>query len=414
MHLGNSFGLLVAAFLLAACTHYVPREKLPPPLTNDQFAEQVKVVTIPLPVIASSPNEGITYGALAAFLLHNERDEVSTLIAPQINLNNNFGTTLTVFGAFYPTPDRSWEFNISKSTEVNEDYELKARDTTFFDKKLETNLFLYAFTDGSARFFGFQSESTRGNETNYANEEVGFNLSFGYSLADRLQLIVGNRLKSVSIMEGAIDNLPYIRERFTEEEVPGLGGFTVHAQKLGIAYSTVDSRDMPTTGILARASVEISSPMFGSSVGYRHYEVEAKKYLPLDGGRFITVGRLAYNQTLGDNVPFLERSILGGENTLRGYGRNRFIDSSYLLCNIEERIRLFRWAVFDVTTDWEVAPFIDLGTVMETFPEVSSKSFEFNPGVGFRAVVRPNIVGRVDVGVGREGPAVFVGLGYPF
>jgi hypothetical protein len=29
-------------------------------------------------------------------------------------------------------------------------------------------------------------------------------------------------------------------------------------------------------------------------------------------------------------------------------------------------------------------------------------------------VVRPNIVGRIDVGVGREGPAVFVGLGYPF
>lgn len=414
MQLGNNLVLLVAAFLLSACTHYVPREKLPPPLTNDQFAEQVKVVTIPLPVIASSPNEGITYGALTAFLLHNERDEVSTLIAPQINLNNNFGTTLTVFGAFYPTPDRSWEFNISKSTEVNQDYELKARDSTFFDKKLEINLFLFAFTDGSARFFGFQSASARGNETNYADEEVGVNLSLGYPITDGLQLIVGNRLKSVSIMEGAIDNLPYIRERFTEEEVPWLGGFTVHAQKLGIAYSTVDSRDMPTTGTLARASVEISSPVFGSSVGYRHYEVEAKKYLPLDGGRFITVGRVAYNQTLGDNVPFLERSILGGENTLRGYGRNRFIDSSYLLCNIEERIRLFRWAVFDVTTDWEVAPFIDLGTVMETFPEVSSKSFEFNPGVGFRAVVRPNIVGRIDIGVGREGPAVFVGLGYPF
>ena len=414
MQLGNNLVLLVAAFLLSACTHYVPREKLPPPLTNDQFAEQVKVVTIPLPVIASSPNEGITYGALTAFLLHNERDEVSTLIAPQINLNNNFGTTLTVFGAFYPTPDRSWEFNISKSTEVNQDYELKARDSTFFDKKLEINLFLFAFTDGSARFFGFQSASARGNETNYADEEVGVNLSLGYPITDGLQLIVGNRLKSVSIMEGAIDNLPYIRERFTEEEVPWLGGFTVHAQKLGIAYSTVDSRDMPTTGTLARASVEISSPVFGSSVGYRHYEVEAKKYLPLDGGRFITVGRLAYNQTLGDNVPFLERSILGGENTLRGYGRNRFIDSSYLLCNIEERIRLFRWAVFDVTTDWEVAPFLDLGTVMETFPEVSSKSFEFNPGVGFRAVVRPNIVGRIDIGVGREGPAVFVGLGYPF
>ena len=120
MHLRIFFVLVTAAVVLTACTRHVPREKLPPPLTNDQFGEQVKVVTIPLPVIASTPNEGLTYGALTAFLLHNERNEVSTLIAPQINLNNNFGTTLTVFGAFYPSPERSWEFNISKSTKVNQ------------------------------------------------------------------------------------------------------------------------------------------------------------------------------------------------------------------------------------------------------------------------------------------------------
>ncbi len=113
-------------------------------------------------------------------------------------------------------------------------------------------------------------------------------------------------------------------------------------------------------------------------------------------------------------MPFLERSILGGETTLRGYGRNRFIDSSYLLLNLEERIRLFRWALFNVNTDWELAPFIDLGSVMKNILEASPHAFQFNPGIGFRAVVRPNIVGRVDIGFGNEGPAVFVGLGYPF
>lgn len=405
---------LLLLLSLTACTNMVPREKLPPPLTNERFADEVKVVTIPLPVIASSPNEGITYGALTAFLLHDRKDEVTTLLAPQINLNNNFGTTFSLFGASYPSPDRSWEFNISKSTNVNEDYEFKIRDTTLFERKLETNLFLYAYTDGSARFFGFQSESRKENETNYADEEVGFTISFGYTILDKLQVVVGDRLEKVSIDHGAIKTLPYIRDKFSPQEVPGLDGFTAHAQKLGIVYNTLDSRDMPTTGFSARASVEVSSPMLGSSTGYRHYELEAKKYLPLDNARFITVGRFTYNQTLGSNVPFLERSILGGETTLRGYGRNRFIDSSYLLCNIEERIRLFRWAVFDVNTDWEIAPFIDLGAVMESFPKVSSQNFELNPGIGFRAVVRPNIVGRVDLGVGREGPAIFVGLGYPF
>jgi len=171
---------------------------------------------------------------------------------------------------------------------------------------------------------------------------------------------------------------------------------------------------MPTSGIYAKTSIECSWKAFGSNEDYRHYEAEVKGYLPLDNGRYISVGRIVYNQTLGGNVPFLERSILGGENTLRGYGRNRFIDSSYLLLNLEERIRLFRWSIFNVNTDWELAPFIDFGAVMESLDKAETQSFEFNPGVGFRAVVRPNIVGRIDIGIGSDGPAVFVGLGYPF
>ncbi|NTW88396.1 MAG: BamA/TamA family outer membrane protein, partial [Desulfobulbaceae bacterium] len=139
-----------------------------------------------------------------------------------------------------------------------------------------------------------------------------------------------------------------------------------------------------------------------------------KGYIPVSNARYISVFRLMYNQTLGNNVPFLEQSILGGETTLRGYGRNRFIDNSFMLCNLEERIRLFRWEVFGVTADWEVAPFIDLGAVMESLDKANGSNFEFNPGIGFRAIVRPNIVGRVDLGVGKDGPAVFVGLGYPF
>jgi outer membrane translocation and assembly module TamA len=218
----------------------------------------------------------------------------------------------------------------------------------------------------------------------------------------------------VEIRPGAVKKLLFIRERFTEAQVPGINGFVAHAQRIALVYSTLDARDMPTRGLYARAAIEASAELLGSDAGYRHYDLEAKGFFPVDNARYITVARLAYNQTLGSNVPFLEQSILGGETTLRGYGRNRFIDSSYLLCNLEERIRLFRWSVFDVNTDWELAPFIDLGAVMESLDRAKRKSFQFNPGIGFRAVVRPNIVGRIDVGVGREGPAIFVGLGYPF
>ena len=392
----------------------VPRKYVPPPITNETFSDPAKLVTIPLPVIASSPNEGITLGALTAFLLHNAKDEVSTLSAAQVNYNKNFGTTFTLYGAFFPSPQTNWEFNVSKSTNVNQDYEFKLRDKRLMDEKLELFVFPYIFTDGSARFFDFQSDSRSENETNYADEEFGVTVTVGYDITKHLQIQFGERIRKVNVGRGAIDALPFIRDRYNDIQVPGINGFTAHAQKLALIYSTLDSRDMPTQGIYARASIESSLKALGSSCDYRHYEAEVKGYLPLVEARYISVGRLMYNQTLGNRVPFLERSILGGENTLRGYGRNRFIDSSFFLLNLEERIRLFRWSVFNVNTDWELAPFIDLGAVMESLDTLSSRNFEFNPGIGFRAVVRPNIVGRVDIGFGNDGPAVFVGLGYPF
>ena len=403
--------LLLFSALLGGCTSYLPSGRFPlPPMAQ----ETVKVVTIPLPVIASSPNEGITYGGLGAFLLHNGKDQISTLIAAQLNQNDNFGTSASLYGAFYPSPDRSFEGNLSKSTSVNEDYELKIHDQTLLDKNLEVNAFLFSYSDGSARFFGFQSSSKREMESNYADEETGFSLSAGYPVLKDTQLVLGERLKDVEIGRGAVRKVPFLREVHRFANIPGSDGFTAHAQMLSLVYSTLDSQTLPTAGVKARISAETSVRALGSSADYRHYEAEAKGFYPLDDARFISVGRLSYSQTIGDDVPFLERSTLGGETTLRGYGKYRFIDSSYLLLNLEERISLFRWEVFGVRADWELAPFVDLGGVMKILSEASARSFEFNPGVGFRAVIRPNIVGRIDVGIGREGPAVFVGLGYPF
>lgn len=407
------FIVLLLAGLLAGCTSYIPREKLML-LPCDSCGEKVKLVTVPLPVIASSPNEGITLGALSALLFHNKNDEISTLLAPQVNYNTNFGVTASLYGALYPSPDRSIEFNVSQSSKVNHDYELKIRDTTQMDKKLEINAFAFKLSDGSSRFFGFQAKSPLQHETNYANDEVGFNISAGYNFARYFQIVLGDRFRDVTIRPGAVSKVPYIKDRFSELTVPGIHGFTAHAPRLAIIHSTLDNRDVPTYGGYVKLSVESSFKALGSDADYRHYEAEVKGYFPLDKARYISVVRFVYNQTLGHDVPFLEQSILGGETTLRGYGRNRFIDNSYFLCNLEERIRLFRWEIFNVTADWEVAPFLDMGAVMESLDKATIRNFELNPGIGFRAIVRPNIVGRVDLGIGKDGPAIFVGLGYPF
>ncbi len=508
---------LLVGLSTTACTLSVPRKDLPYPLTDETFGDPVKVVNIPLPVIKTDPNEGVTLGALSAFLVHDKKDELRTMVVPQVNYNDNFGTTAQVFGAFYPAPGRHWEMTLSKSQHVNEDYTIKYRDRTLRDGTLDLNGTAFLSADGSARFFGFQSRSSSRDETNYDDQETVLRASLGVDLGHDFQLVLGDRFRDVEIKRGAVTSLPWIRERFTPSEVPGIGGFTTHAQLFGLVYSTLDfdgtaflsadgsarffgfqsrssSRDetnyddreillrgslgydlghdvhvvvgdryrdveirrgavtslpwirdrftrsevpgiegftthaqqfglvytalddldMPTRGVYGRAQIEVSRQELGSTQSFRHYTVELKAFKPLDGDRYVTAMRGAYDQTAGDNVPFLERAILGGKNTLRGHGDNRFVDSSYLLFNVEERIRLFRYRLFNVNTDWEIAPFLDLGAVARNLLDMTTKNFVANPGLGFRAVVRPNVVGRVDIGFGSEGPAIFATLGYPF
>jgi len=404
---------LACSLLLAGCTSYIQRDKLPFPLTSEE-GDSAKVVIVPLPVIASSPNEGVTSGALTAFLIHNKRDEINTLLAPQVNHNPNFGITASLYAAFYPTSDRNVELNLSQSGRVNHAYEIRVRDTSMMERKLALNAYVFKLADGSSRFFGFNAKSPQQQETNYTNDETGYNISWGYQFGEHYQITLGDRFRDVRIGTGAVNKIPYIKDKFSSSQIPGIDGFTTHAPRISLTYSTLNDRDTPTYGGYASITFEPTMKALGGAGDYRRYEVEAKGFIPLGEARYITVFRLMYNQTKGEHVPFLEQSILGGETTLRGYGRNRFIDNSFFLCNIEERIRLFRWEVFGVTADWEVAPFIDMGAVMESLDKANGSNFEFNPGIGFRAIVRPNIVGRVDLGIGRDGPALFVGLGYPF
>ena len=46
--------------------------------------------------------------------------------------------------------------------------------------------------------------------------------------------------------------------------------------------------------------------------------------------------------------------------------------------------------------------------------EVVSPSPALSPGVGFRGLAPPSVVGHVEFGFSREGPAIYVGLDYPF
>jgi len=207
---GRSF-ILALLILASGCTTTIPRTDLPL-ITNESCGDQVKVVTVPLPVIASSPNEGITAGALSAFLIHDTRDEIYSLLAPQLNYNQNFGFTGTLYGSVNPSPEQNIEFNLSQSQKKNFDYEARIRDISLMNGNLELKGFLGWFADGSSRFFGFHARTPGEQETNYTNREITYNLSATWFLGRHYYLELGT-VSALSPLARCDHLIPFITEK---------------------------------------------------------------------------------------------------------------------------------------------------------------------------------------------------------
>jgi hypothetical protein len=59
-------------------------------------------------------------------------------------------------------------------------------------------------------------------------------------------------------------------------------------------------------------------------------------------------------------------------------------------------------------------PFVEVGGVFHHANNLGQSKFRGDGGIGFRFLVPPNVVARVDVAAGDEGYNVYTQLNYPF
>jgi outer membrane protein assembly factor BamA len=128
-----------------------------------------------------------------------------------------------------------------------------------------------------------------------------------------------------------------------------------------------------------------------------------------------------YLPSTSDRVPFWALSSVGGgesqtggDQPLRGYGEGRFYDRNSFSAGAELRRTVLSLDAVSTRVDIEMAPFVDLGRVFSRTSTLPFEQLHHVVGVGFRGIARPFVVGKVDVGYGSEGVAIFTGLNYPF
>lgn len=367
-----------------------------------------------VPAIGSSKNDGVEGGVIVPILFGDADGRISQMVVPMFIRNQYVGSRATL--NLFQYPHRGEDINVVGS--YTEKIERKLigtyRNLYIADGRFSLEARGGFFKNATARFFGIGANSVEANETNYTDRELFATATAGIYIGPGTRVTETERVRNVEVQRGALPTLPFTQEAFPS--VRGTGGGTVLGHRLALLRDTRDDAVTPTIGSFFATFAELAHYLTkDSTTAFSRYGIEYRKLLPNATKRYTFAFRAKLEATVGGaDIPFYERSSLGGQNSLRGFGEGRFIDNHAILFSFEERVQLFHLRVLGTITEVETAPFLDVGKVTDTFAYRAFSQYEFNPGLGFRAIARPNVVGRLDVGTGSEGKAVFAGLDFPF
>jgi outer membrane protein assembly factor BamA len=338
------------------------------------------------------------------------------ILAPSAIYNDLSGSSLTFRLMAYPSKEVHYRAIADPSTEIRSFFEFAyEKSATQPEEWFYSGLFNYD-CDIFPRFYGFSNESSSSNQTSYTSRGRNLSGSLGYRISQAVEISWYERFNLTSLSN---NNLPKLRPTGTVfPEVMQDTRNTAFIHGVSCSYDTRDYKDTPTCGFLARVFAETSLTFLGADSSFDRLGFEFKGFQPWDPENRWAVTAVRF---LGDfmtrehNTPFYRWPSLGGFKTNRGWGDWRWIDRNMMTLTVEQRFDVYQFSHFGVVTHFEVAPFVDVGKVFPTFAEFNFRNLHPAGGIAFRAVVRPQVVGHVEIGIGRGGNnAVFMGLGYPF
>jgi hypothetical protein len=375
---------------------------------------------IPVPEIATDPDNGTTIGVLPVLLFNNDQHQITSILAPDIFYNTNVGAGGHFRMLVYPSEDTQWHVIAGAAQNIAQKVDLFYSTGRQHNRRWSFDLRFYYEKDPTDRFYGIGNETPESGESNFTLKQIYGEAKIGWNITLHLQLELMERPKFVRILHGALaPQIPYIGQLYPG--VKGLEGGTEMMNRVMLGYDNRNSIDIPRRGGLYRLFYGVSERGFLSSSSYNEIGAEARHYVPLSDR--VTLAGHTYIQLTpaGNEAPFWampnlggQESLLAGVQTLRGFGAGRFTDNNLAVFNLECRTWVYEREIFDTHGIVELAPFIEAGRVYHDFGENPLSELHPAGGIGIRGIAQPFIVGYVDVGFGGEGPAIFSGVNYPF
>lgn len=172
------------------------------------------------------------------------------------------------------------------------------------------------------------------------------------------------------------------------------GGGGSMTSSLGIAFLK-DSRDKvfyPRKGVFGEFSVLPTLKVFGADRNFNRITLDVAKYHSLNQ-KTVLAGHFFGSFMQGDNIPFNQLSLLGGQRKMRGSVDGRYRDENFLLLQAESRFEV--WKFIGFTT------FASVGFLgnESAFLRFSQPKFAFGGGLRLTAIKKEHINLRIDYGI---------------
>jgi outer membrane protein assembly factor BamA len=194
--------------------------------------------------------------------------------------------------------------------------------------------------------------------------------------------------------------------------------------RAGLVWDTRDREIGPRSGWFSDLLVQRAGHVLGAVSSFTRVTGTTRKYVPLTG-KLVFAQRLLLQQTSGDvpmydaatiQTSFKQQEGLGGNNTIRGLPKNRFVGKGIAMSNTELRWRFMEGSILKKPMYLVLSGFVDAGRVWAESMKLSELASDLHAGYGggLRVGLGPSFVVAFDMGRSAEATQIYIGLGYPF
>ena len=389
-------------FLLLLCSHLYSQSNLPNPdsinirneinrnfssyqdstdivkmcRSSDQNDKEdtIKTKFEPMPILSYDSNTGFGFGA-KAFLLNFIKLRESLDVIVFLSTKGE-----KWFQALFSIPD----FELRQGTV----YPLAVDLSFTYNKFIVYN------------FFGVGNSSQFEDKENYKRLVTEAAAVFSRGISKYLVSQIGFKFKKIESWN--FDNHGQLISLSRTQNHPLLQFSTLY---INTRFDLRDSYINPTKGVVIQANLDWTPDIRWNDINFIQWSFWIQSYTRISFAQTIFAARFGVMNIIGTDLPIQSLIPIGGNNTLRGYLQDRFLDKSAGLVNLE-----FRFPVY-----WRFGGIIgaDFGRVWPSFNQLSLTDWHGNAVAGIRFYMDTYVV-RADLGISPETLGIYFNFGHIF